>query len=109
MCVKDSTHKELVKRELLPKSSLSVPFRAHRRYQQDLVRDRARIPATHPLYARPLVNRNRRRAAYYQRGGDEWRWELPQTNERLPDVPPITTARAAALAKRRATRMARGM
>lgn len=35
--------------------------------------------------------------------------DLPQTNETLLDAPPIASARAAALAERRARRAARGM
>src|SRR6266404_4266571 len=65
---------------------------------------------THPLYARPLVNRNPSQSQqHYQLGGDEWDWELPRKNERLPDVPPPMGPSAAAYAKRRATRMARAM
>jgi hypothetical protein len=65
---------------------------------------------THPLYARPLVNRNPSQSQrHYQRGGDAWNWELPRENTPLPDVPPITSSRAAALAERRARRAQRGM
>jgi hypothetical protein len=108
-------HKELVKRELLTEESNPYQYRFEHIVDLDTNKTLFEIEheirsMTHPLYARPLVNRNPSQSQrYYQRGGDEWRWELPQTNERLPDVPPITTARAAALAKRRATRMARGM
>jgi hypothetical protein len=64
---------------------------------------------THPLYARPLVNRNPSQSQqHYQLGGDEWDWELPRKNERL-DVPPPAGPSAAAYAKRRATRMAGAM
>src|ERR1700724_2640456 len=63
-----------------------------------------------PLYVRPLFTRNPSQSQqHYQLGGDAWDWELPRKNERLPDVPPPTGPSAAAYAKRRATRMARGM
>jgi hypothetical protein len=65
---------------------------------------------THPLYARPLVNRNPMQSQQsYEMGGDEWDWQIRRSNVRLPDVPPPTGPSAAAYAKRRATRMARAM
>ena len=65
---------------------------------------------THPLYARPLVNRNPAQSQQsYEMGGDDWNWSTRRRNERLPGVPPITTPRAQALAERRNTRMAGGM
>jgi len=62
---------------------------------------------THPLYARPLVNRNPTQSQRnYRMGGDEWDWELPRSNAPLPGVAPVVSAKAAALAERRARRMA---
>ena len=65
---------------------------------------------THPLYARPLVNRNPVQSQQsYQMDGDEWLWETRRLNPRLPGMPEITHARAQALKDRRAARMARAM
>jgi hypothetical protein len=62
---------------------------------------------THPLYARPLVNRNPTQSQQsYQMGGDAWDWEIRRTNVRLPDVPAPTGPSAKAYEKRRQTRMA---
>jgi len=62
---------------------------------------------THPLFARVLVNRNPAQSlGYYQMGADEWGWELPRANAPLPSMAPIMSARASALAQRRARRMA---
>ena len=62
---------------------------------------------THPLYNRPLVNRNPMQSQQsYEMGGDAWDWELRRTNPRLPDVPSPTGPSAVAYQKRRATRMA---
>jgi hypothetical protein len=63
---------------------------------------------THPLYARPLVNRNPTQSQQsYQMGGDAWDWEIRRSNVRLPNVPPPTGPSAKAYQERRATRMAR--
>jgi hypothetical protein len=65
---------------------------------------------THPLYARPLVNRNPMQSQQsYQMDGDDWIPETRRLNPRLPGVPPIDTPRAQALKDRRAARMAGGM
>jgi hypothetical protein len=62
---------------------------------------------THPLYARPVVNRNPAQSQRsYRMGGDEWEWELPRSNAPLPGVAPVVSKKAAALAERRARRMA---
>jgi hypothetical protein len=61
---------------------------------------------THPLYARPLVNRNPAQSnRSYQMGGDQWVWALPRSNKRLP-APPPAAPKASPLAQRRARRMA---
>jgi hypothetical protein len=63
----------------------------------------------HPLYARPLVNRNPTQSQQsYQMEGDEWNWQMRVGNPRLP-VPEFTWPRAQPLKERRATRMAQGM
>jgi hypothetical protein len=63
---------------------------------------------THPLYARPLVNRNPMQSQQsYQMGGDEWDWQIRRSNVRLPEVPTPPGPSAAAYMKRRAGRMAR--
>jgi hypothetical protein len=65
---------------------------------------------THPLYARPLINRNPMQSQQsYQMGGDEWDWQLRVANPRRPDVPQPGGPRAAAYNQRRATRMARAL
>jgi len=108
-------YKELKKRELLTEESNAYQYRWENIVDLDSNETLFAIEheirsLTHPLYARPLVNRNPSQSQqYYQMGGDEWDWELPRKNERLPDVPPLPGPSAAAYAKRRATRMARAM
>lgn len=61
---------------------------------------------THPLYARPLVNRNPAQTnRNYIWGGDEWVWSLPDTvgpSGRTED--PLKAPKAPTIAKRRALR-----
>ncbi len=61
---------------------------------------------THPLYARPLVNRNPAQTnRNYIWGGDEWVWSLPDTvgpSGRVAD--PLKAPKAPTIAKRRALR-----
>jgi hypothetical protein len=108
-------HAELAMRELLTEESNAYQYRFEHIVDPDTNETLFEIEheirsMTHPLYARPLVNRNPAQSQrLYQRGGDAWNWELPQTNVPLPDVPRITSARAAALAERRVRRAARGM
>jgi catechol-2,3-dioxygenase len=108
-------YKEMKKRELLTEESNAYQYRWETIVDLDSNETLFEIEheirsMTHPLYARPLVNRNPSQSQqHYQLGGDAWDWELPRKNERLPDVPPPTGPSAAAYAKRRATRMARAM
>ena len=108
-------YKELKKRELMTEESNAYQYRWENIVDLDSNETLFEIEheirsMTHPLYARPLVNRNPSQSQqYYQMGGDDWDWELPRKNERLPDVPAPTGPSAAAYAKRRATRMARAM
>ena len=108
-------HAELAKRELLTEESNAYQYRFEHLVDPDTNETLFEIEheirsMTHPLYARPLVNRNPSQSQrHYQRGGGAWNWELPRENTPLPDVPPITSSRAAALAERRARRAARGM
>jgi hypothetical protein len=108
-------YKELIKRELMTEESNAYQYRWENIVDLDTNETLFEIEheirsLTHPLYARPLVNRNPSQSQqYYQMGGDEWDWELPRKNERLPDVPPPKGPSAAAYVKRRATRMARAM
>ena len=107
-------YKEMKKRELLTEESNAYQYRWETIVDLDSNETLFEIEheirsMTHPLYARPLVNRNPSQSQQrYQLGGDDWDWELPRKNERL-DVPPPTGPSAAAYAKRRATRMARAM
>jgi hypothetical protein len=108
-------HREMQRRELLTEESNRCQYRFEHLIDLDSNETLFELEhevrsMTHPMYARPLVNRNPAQSQrYYQRGGDQWRWDLPQTNETLPDAPPITGPRAQALAERRARRAARGM
>jgi len=108
-------YKELAKRELLTEESNAYQYRWETIVDLDTNKVLFEIEheirsLTHPLYARPLVNRNPSQSQqYYQRGGDEWHWEMPRQNPRLPDVPPPKGPSAAAYQKRRAARMARAM
>ncbi len=62
---------------------------------------------THPLYARPLVNRNPAQTnRNYIMGGDAWVYNLPDSvgpSGRVPD--PLKAKKAPTIAKRRALRM----
>jgi catechol-2,3-dioxygenase len=106
-------HAELLKRELLTEESNPYQYRFEHIVDLDTNETLFEIEheirsLTHPLYARPLVNRNPMQSQQsYQMGGDEWAWNLRRSNVRLPGVPPIATPRAQALAARRAQRMAR--
>jgi hypothetical protein len=63
---------------------------------------------THPLYARPLVNRNPSQSnRTYSLGADSWVWTLPQSLVRPAKLAPATvSSTASALVKRRARRNA---
>ena len=108
-------YKELVKRELLTEESNAYQYRWERIVDVDsgelLFEIEHEIRSmTHPLYNRPLVNRNPMQSQQsYAMGGDEWDWQIRRQNMRLPDVPPPAGPSAQAYQKRRATRMARAM
>jgi len=108
-------HREMQRRELLTEESNRCQYRFEHLIDLDSNQTLFELEhevrsMTHPMYARPLINRNPAQSQrYYQRGGDQWRWDLAQSNETLPDAPPITGPRAQALAQRRARRAARGM
>lgn len=110
-----SPYKELAKRELLTEESNAYQYRWEDIVDLDTNETLFAIEheirsMTHPLYARPLVNRNPSQSQQsYQMGGDDWDWEIRRPNARLPDLPPLTGPRAAAYAQRRASRMARAM
>ena len=105
-------YKELKKRELLTEESNAYQYRwetiVDPKTNQKLFEIEHEIRSmTHPLYARPLVNRNPEQSQQsYQMGGDEWEWELRRENVRLAGVRAPTGPSAAAYQKRRATRMA---
>src|SRR5436190_2446294 len=107
-------YKELKKRELLTEESNAYQYRWEHIVDPDTGEMLFEIEheirsLTHPLYARPLVNRNPMQSQQsYAMGGDEWDWQLRRSNPRL-DVPPLTNAAAQAYNKRRQTRMARAM
>jgi hypothetical protein len=109
-----SGYKELLKRELLTEESNAYQYRWEHIVDPDsnevLFEIEHEIRSmTHPLYARPLVNRNPMQSQQsYEMGGDDWDWQIRRTNPRL-DVPPLTNPAAQAYNKRRATRMARAM
>jgi hypothetical protein len=108
-------YKELLKRELLTEESNAYQYR----WEHIVDPDKGKVlfeieheirSMTHPLYARPLVNRNPMQSQQsYQMDGDGWVFETRRLNPRLPGVPPITTPRAQALKERRAARTARAM
>ncbi len=106
-------YKELMKRELLTEESNAYQYRWECIVDVDTNETLFEIEQeirsmTHPLYARPLVNRNPMQSQQsYEMGGDAWDWEIRRSNVRLPDVPPPSGPSAAAYAKRRASRMAR--
>jgi hypothetical protein len=107
-------YKELLKRELLTEESNAYQYRFENLVDVDTNETLFEIEhevrsMTHPLFARPLVNRNPAQSQQsYQLDGDDWVWETRRSNVRL-DVPPPTGPSAAAYAKRRASRMARAM
>jgi hypothetical protein len=106
-------YRELIKRELMTEESNAYQYRWENIVDVDSNETLFEIEheirsMTHPLYARPLVNRNPTQSQQsYQMGGDAWDWEIRRANVRLADVPPLTGPSAAAYAKRRASRMAR--
>ena len=108
-------YRELVKREVLTEESNAYQYRFEHIVDVDTNETLFEIEheirsMTHPLYARPLVNRNPAQSQQsYQMDGDDWVWETRRLNPRLPGVPSIDTPRAQALKERRAARMARGM
>jgi len=105
-------YKELVERELVTEESNPYQYRWETIVDVDSNKTLFEIEheirsMTHPLYARPLVNRNPMQSQQsYQMGGDAWDWELRRSNVRLDGVPPPTGPSAAAYAKRRTQRMA---
>jgi catechol-2,3-dioxygenase len=104
-------YEQLVKRELLTEESNAYQYRWENivdvATNETLFEIEHEIRSmTHPLYARPLINRNPAQSQQsYQMGGDAWDWETRRANPRL-DVPAPTGASAAAYQKRRAARMA---
>jgi hypothetical protein len=108
-----SGYKELLKRDLLTEESNAYQYRWERIVDLDsnevLFELEHEIRSmTHPLYNRPLVNRNPMQSQQsYEMGGDEWDWQIRRSNVRLPDVPAPTGPSAQAYMKRRQTRMAR--
>ena len=106
-------YKELAKRELLTEESNAYQYRWENIVDPDsnevLFEIEHEIRSmTHPLYNRPLVNRNPMQSQQsYQMGGDDWDWQLRRSNVRLPDVPPPTGPSAKLYEQRRAARMAR--
>jgi hypothetical protein len=107
-------YNQLLKRDLLTEESNAYQYRWEHIVDVDTGEVLFEIEheirsMTHPLYMRPLVNRNPMQSQQsYAMGGDEWDWQIRRTNPRL-DVPPLTNAAAQAYNKRRQTRMARVM
>ena len=105
-------YKALKKRDLLTEESNAYQYRWETIVDLDSNKVLFEIEheirsMTHPLYNRPLVNRNPMQSQQsYEMGGDEWDWQIRRTNVRLPDVPAPKGPSAAAYAKRRATRTA---
>jgi len=110
-----SGYEELKKRDLLTEESNAYQYRwetiVDPKTDKVLFEIEHEIRSmTHPLYNRPLINRNPMQSQQsYEMGGDEWDWQLRRSNVRLPDVPAPTGPSAKAYAERRATRMARAM
>jgi len=106
-------YKELLKRDLLTEESNAYQYRWERIVDVDtgelLFEIEHEIRSmTHPLYNRPLVNRNPMQSQQsYEMGGDEWDWQIRRQNPRLPDVAQPTGPSAQAYMKRRQARMAR--
>ena len=113
VCIQDFSgpHDGLSKRELITKESNPYQYRFEDIVDVETGATLFEIEheirsVTHPLYARRLVNRNPARSQRnYRMGGDEWEWELPRSNAPLHGVAPVVSAKAAALAERRARRM----
>jgi hypothetical protein len=107
-------YKELTKRDLLTEESNAYQYRWEHIVDPEtnavLFEIEHEIRSmTHPLYMRPLVNRNPMQSQQsYEMGGDEWDWQLRRSNPRL-DTPPLTNPAALAYQKRRQTRMAGAM
>lgn len=107
-------YKELMKRDLLTEESNAYQYRWEHIVDPDTNEVLFEIEheirsMTHPLYMRPLVNRNPMQSQQsYEMGGDEWDWQLRRANPRL-DTPPLTNPAALAYQKRRQTRMAGAM
>ncbi len=105
-------YQELLKRDLLTEESNAYQYRWEHIVDLDSNEVLFEIEhemrsMTHPLYARPLVNRNPAQSQQsYQMGGDDWDWEIRRSNPRL-DVPQPSGPSAAAYRQRRAARMAR--
>jgi len=105
-------YKELAKRDLLTEESNAYQYRWENIVDPDTSKVVFEIEheirsMTHPLYNRPLVNRNPMQSQMsYQMGGDEWDWEIRRTQARL-DVAQPTGPSAQAYMKRRQARMAR--
>jgi hypothetical protein len=108
-------YRELVERQVLTEESNTYQYRFEHIVDVDTNETLFEIEheirsMTHPLYARPLVNRNPMQSQQsYLMQGDDWVWETRRANPRLPGVPEITTPRAQALKERRASRMAGAM
>ena len=108
-------YNQLMKRDLLTEESNAYQYRWENITDLDTGEVLFEIEheirsMTHPLYMRPLVNRNPMQSQQsYEMGGDEWDWQLRRSNVRLPDVPAPTGPSAKAYATRRATRMAQAM
>jgi hypothetical protein len=107
-------YKELMKRDLLTEESNAYQYRWEHIVDPDTNEVLFEIEheirsMTHPLYLRPLVNRNPMQSQQsYAMGGDAWDWQLRRSNPRL-DTPPLTNPAALAYQKRRQTRMAGAM
>jgi len=103
---------QLAEHELLTEESNAYQYRWERIVDVDTNETLFEIEheirsMTHPMYARPLVNRNPMQTQQsYEMGGDSWDWQIRRPNVRLPDVPPPTGPSAEAYAQRRAGRMA---
>jgi hypothetical protein len=108
-------YKELAKREILTEESNAYQYRWEDIVDLDSNETLFKIEheirsMTHPLYMRPLVNRNPTQSQQsYEMGGDEWDWQIRRTNPRLADVAPPPGRAAKEYQKRRAGRMARAM
>lgn len=107
-------YNQLLKRDLLTEESNAYQYRWEHIVDPDTNEVLFEIEheirsMTHPLYMRPLVNRNPMQSQQsYEMGGDDWDWQIRRTNPRL-DTPPLTNPAAQAYNKRRQTRMARAM